>query len=168
MLSAISSASAGTGAEAISQARSKAVDELFKKVDTNVDGKITKDELTQALQSDSVELGSSENRPSVDQIFERLGAGSKGYITKDDAAAALENAPPPSEGAKPAARGGGRPVGGGGGGGGSTEEASTSTNYDPMDTNQDGTVTMQEKLAYISKAYTETESTPVCESTTYA
>lgn len=165
MLSSISNTGAGFDSSSITQPRSQAVDQIFKKVDSNRDDKITKSELTQALESDSVEIGSSDQEPNVGEIFKLLDAGNKGYITKQDAADGLDKlSQTPSGGATSEAggssRGGSRPAGGGGGGGG----AIASEDYDPADTNQDGTVSMQEEIAYILEQYTKTDSTQQSES----
>jgi Ca2+-binding EF-hand superfamily protein len=84
MLSSVSSS--GTGS---AQNQSQIVDRIFKKVDSNQDGKITRDELAQALRTSSGGQG-----PSVDDIFAVLDTGNKGYITKQDAADGLDKLPP--------------------------------------------------------------------------
>lgn len=145
------------------QAQSQAVDQLFKNVDSNRDGKITKGELTQALESDSVEIGSSNQESDVDQIFRLLDVGNKGYITKQDATDALAERQPTSA-ADATAKSASGP-GGGGGGGAST---SVSADIDPADTNEDGTVSIQEELAYIMKQYTASDSKEQAQSATYA
>jgi Ca2+-binding EF-hand superfamily protein len=129
------------------------VDRLFKRADTNRDGKITKSELTQALESDSVNLGTGEDQKAkVDAIFNLLDPGGKGYITKQDATDGLEKlaqmqADRSAAATPPARHGGG---GGDGGGGGTTV---TAVDMDPADTNQDGKVSMQEEMTYALKQY---------------
>ncbi len=169
-MSSIGSTGAGSNCYSSAAARSQAVDRLFQKVDSNRDGQITKNELTQALESDSVKLGSSDQKSNVDEIFKLLDAGNKGYITKQDAADGLNQIqPPPPGGATAPANGGGpskgasRPSGGEGGG-----PATTSAVSDPADTNQDGKVSMQEELAYIQKQYTTSDSMEPSKSVTYA
>ena len=170
MFSSISGASGGSGSPAAAQARSQAVDRFFKKADANRDGKITKDELTQVLESDTVETGSGDQGPSVDQIFKSLDSGNKGYITRQDVADGLDQLAPqtPPGDAAAAAGGGGSGRGGargaGGGGGGAVTVA-----YDPRDTNQDGKVSMQEDLDYALKQYTmKTDSMQQSQSVTWA
>jgi Ca2+-binding EF-hand superfamily protein len=131
------------------QARPQAVDQLFQKADFNHDGKITKNELTQALQSDSVKLGSSDQQANVDEFFKRVDTGNKGYITKEDAGTALNQAQTANK--TPEAAAGGRDGGGGG-------AAIAVLDSDPADTNQDGKVSMQEELAYVLKRYAASDS----------
>jgi EF-hand domain pair/EF hand len=149
MLSSVSNAPVGTPSPAVA----KEVDQLFKKVDANHDGKITKDELTRALESDSVNLGSGDPQSKVDAIFNLLDPGGKGYITKQDATEGLEKLAQRAPGGSESPEGAHRPAhhhGGGGGGGGTTV---TGLDVDPADTNQDGEVSMQEELAYALKQY---------------
>ncbi len=174
MVSSIGSAGAGYNSTSAVQARSQAVDQLFKKTDANRDGKITKTELTQALEADSVDIGSSNRETNVDEIFKLLDTGNKGYITRQDAADALEKMESTAAGdaaatggasdgaSRPARRGGG----GGGGGGGAAPAASAST--DPADTNGDGTVSLQERIAYTLKQYAQGDSAERPQSVTYA
>jgi Ca2+-binding EF-hand superfamily protein len=143
----------GTTAGDGSVSTTQAVDQLFKKADSDSDGKITKSELTQAGESDSVEISSSGREMSVEEVFNLLDTGDKGYITKQDAASGLEKLQSTSGGAA-ATGGAGKPAGGGGGGGGGSASATT----DPADTNEDGTVSLQEELAYMLKQYAASSS----------
>ena len=140
-------------------AQTHAVDQLFKKADANSDGKLTKDELTVALES----AGDTEadSKTKADAFFKMLDTSSKGYVTKNDVTQGSQKAQgaPPGTGARPAGGGGG-----GGGGGGSTSATSATT--DPADTNGDGVVSAEEQLAYQLKQY-QTSNTSE-ESTTEA
>ncbi|QOY89956.1 EF-hand domain-containing protein [Paludibaculum fermentans] len=133
---------------------------MFEKVDVNRDGKITKDELSNSIESDS---SASSKKLSADQIFQVLDSGGKGYITKQDAADGLEKMAQKMEqgGGAPPADGGKQGSGGSGSGGGSssstTSSSSSSEVYDPKDTNQDGKVSMQEEVAYALSQYTKAE-----------
>ena len=146
------------GSSLAAQPRSQVVDRIFKKVDSNRDGKITKDELTQALKPDTVEIGADGTSANVDKIFNQLDTGNKGYITRQDTADGLDKLPPTLTAGAAASASGGTPKGGGGGGGGGGGAAASIT-ADPADTNQDGKVSAQELLAYIQKQYAKTNST---------
>lgn len=130
--------------------QTQAVDQLFKKADANSDGKLTKAELTSALES----AGDSEqdSTTKVDEFFKMLDTSDKGYVTKQDVATGLEAQQ--AQGARPA---GGPP--GGGGGAGKAEESSSTDSTDPADTNGDGKVSMDEEMAYLLKQYTEGSTT---------
>jgi hypothetical protein len=137
MLSSIGSAGAGYESSSRVQARSQAVDQLFQKADSNSDGKITKQELTQALEPGQ--------KTDAGEIFKILDSGNKGYITRQDAADALAKIDAGGTDSKPG--GSAKPVGGGGG------AAPAVADTDPADTNQDGRVSMAEQFAYALKQY---------------
>ena len=167
MVSSVGTRGAGYEALSNSQAQSQAVDQFFKKVDSDRDGKITKDELTQALESDSMVTGSGSQEPSIDQIFQLFDSGNKGYITKQDATDLLNELQQASSSDATAAPPANGPTRGGEGGGGGA--AVSSLDIDPADTNQDGKVSVQEEMAYILKQYNSgTESTSDSQSSTYA
>lgn len=129
---------------------SRAVDQIFEKVDGNRDGKITKNELTDALETAGNETAASEQSTNVEQIFKLLDSAGKGYLTKQDVASAVESSPePPPQKARP---GGAGPPPGGGDDGGSTQSSSAT---DPADTNGDGTVSVQEEVAYALQQYSK-------------
>jgi hypothetical protein len=134
-----------------------AADQIFKAVDTNQDGKITEEEL-----SNAVEAQGNKQGPSAAELFKQLDQGNKGYITKQDLedglARADQSQAPPAGGAG----GGGAPPAGGGGGGSST------TSYDPADLNQDGVVTMQERMEYAQKVYAAQEAPTSRQASVYA
>jgi len=141
MVNAISSGGGGYGAASLQQAESQAADRLFKAVDTNHDGKITEDELSQAMQAQGGQQGAS-----AAELFKQLDQGGKGYITKQDLEAALAKADQAqsARGRAPKVRGGGAEEGGG---------TSLIQSYDPEDLNQDGRVTMQEWVQYALQVY---------------
>ena len=99
----------------------------------------------------------------VDELFQMLDSGGKGYITKEDAAAGLDALAQKLAEAKSKTSGGGESTGGGGGakGAGASGASSTSTDYDPKDTNQDGTVSLQEELAYVMTHYAKTDAVEI-------
>ncbi len=141
----------------------QAVEQLFKAADTNSDGKITKSELTQAVESDTVEISSDGRDASVDEVFNLLDSSGEGYVTKQDVTSALEQSQSTSSNAP--AGGAARPAGGGGGGGGG---GSVSATTDPADTNGDGEVSLQEEIEYLLKQYTQGTSTTEPQTEVYA
>lgn len=141
----------------------QAVEQLFKAADTNSDGKITKNELTQAVESDTVEISSNGRDASVDEVFNLLDSSGQGYITKQDVTSALAQSQSASGNAPPAG-GAARAGGGGGGGGGGSVSATT----DPADTNGDGKVSLQEEIEYLLKQYTQGTSTTEPQTEVYA
>jgi hypothetical protein len=164
MVGAIGSVSGGYDAASTRQTLSKLADRILKEVDGDQDGKITQDELSAALDARGVKQSSSAS-----EFFKQLDQGDKGYITKQDIENGLESVAQsaPAQG-QPAARPGGAPPAGGGGTGDSSS-ASTASSYDPQDLNQDGVVTMQEKLQYVLNLYTaQTEAGSSSQASAYA
>ena len=161
MISSIGSSSAGYDTASIQQMRSQLAEKLFKTADANQDGKVTADELSNVMQAKGNKQG-----PSASEIIKQLDQGNKGYITEQDLEAALAKLDqgkqlqgPPKGGPGEA---GAPPAGGGGSSSkGSSSSTVTTTSYDPEDLNQDGTVTMQEKLQYAAKLYAAQKETPV-------
>jgi len=143
-----------------SAAQTQAVDQLFKKADSNSDGKLTKAELTTALEAagDSAQV----SKAKADDFFKMLDTANQGYVTKQDVTTGLQSQQAP--GARPA----GPPPGGGGAG--KTEDSSSTDSTDPADTNGDGKVSMDEEMAYLLKQYLEGSATTQSTSTvsTYA
>ncbi|WP_296509028.1 EF-hand domain-containing protein [Rhodoferax sp.] len=120
-------------------------DDLFAKVDTDGDGFISKDEL-QVL-TDKIK---SDTGQDVSQDFSKLDTDGSGSLSQAEFEAGRPQPPQgaQSSGGTQGAQGpggpGGPPPGGGRGGAGKTE--SSNTTYDPLDTNQDGTVSEMERL----------------------
>jgi hypothetical protein len=168
MVGTIGSGSGGYDTASTQQTRSKVADRILKEVDGNQDGKITRDELSAALDARGVKQSSS-----VSEFFKQLDQGDKGYITKQDIENGLESvaqsAPAQAQpAARPGGGGGGAPPAGGGGTGDSSS-ASTASSYDPQDLNQDGVVTMQEQLQYVLNLYTaQTEAGSSSQASVYA
>jgi hypothetical protein len=117
-------------------------DDLFSKVDTDSDGAVSQDEL-QVL-TDKIK---SESGQDVSQDFSLLDADGSGSLSQAEFDAGRPQPPAGAQGAQgPGGPGGpgGPPPSGGPGGAGKTE--SSSTTYDSLDTNQDGTVSEMERM----------------------
>ena len=145
MVGAIGSGSGEFDTASTQQTRSKVADRILKEIDGNQDGKVTRDELSAALDARGVKQSSSAS-----QFFKQLDQGDKGYLTKQDIENGLESV---ARSAPARAQAASRPGGGGGGGTGDSSSASTTSSYDPRDLNQDGVVTMQEQLQYVLNLY---------------
>lgn len=121
-------------------------DDLFSKVDTDSDGAVSKDEL-QVL-TDKIK---SESGQDVSQDFSLLDADGSGSLSQAEFDASRPQPPAGAQGPQgaqgPGGPGGpgGSPPSGGPGGAGKTESSSTTT-YDSLDTNQDGTVSEMERM----------------------
>lgn len=106
-------------------------DDLFAKVDADGNGSVSKDELQRLM--DKMATDSTASTSSSD-LFAKLDANGDGSLSATEFEAGrpqnAEGAPPP----------GGPPPAGGSGG-------ASSTTYDPLDTNEDGTVSAKERLA---------------------
>lgn len=110
-------------------------DDLFSKVDGNGDGAIDSDELA-ALQE---EMGIED-----DGAMDRLDTDEDGSLSAEEFAAGRPQAGQGAQGGQ-AMGGMGGPGGPGGAGGSDGTESASSTTYDPLDTNQDGVVSAQER-----------------------
>ena len=147
---------------------SKMVDDLFSKLDTTGKGYLTKSDLqsaaTQSSGSDSSNSsGSTSSSTNVDELFKKLDTNGDGKITKEELTSGMKqlaDALGPQNGTSGGgkAAGGTAPSGSGNAnstsstnGTSSTQSSSTSKTYDPADTNQDGTVSAQERIAYALK-----------------
>lgn len=128
-------------------------DDLFAKVDTDGSGGVSQTELQtlitkMASDSSSGSTTATSDTNASSDLFAKLDANSDGSLSESefDAGRPQNNSatqtshqaqgaggPPPPSGPPPA-----------GGAGGSS---STSTTYDPLDTNEDGTVSLQERMA---------------------
>jgi hypothetical protein len=146
MIGSVGGASGGYDAASIQQMRTQVAERMLKAVDANQDGKITEDELSKAIQAQGNKKG-----PSAAEIIKQLDQGNKGYLTEQDLEAGLAKADQAKQSQGPP-RGGAGKAGGGeapSAGGGT----SAATSYDPADLNQDGVVTMQERVQYALQQY---------------
>ncbi|MDO9167124.1 MAG: EF-hand domain-containing protein [Rhodoferax sp.] len=124
-------------------------DDLFGKVDTDGNGSVSKEEMQSLMKlmdklasdsgSDSSSSSSSTSSTGSSDVFSKLDTDSDGSLSKAE-----------FEGGRP--QGGNGPQGAGGmppppppGGAGSS--SASSTTYDPLDTNENGVVSVQERLA---------------------
>ncbi len=138
-------------------------EEAFKKIDSTNKGYITESDLASAIVQFSPEgmsLSQTDAQSMAKDAFTKMDANADGKVTSAEFKdAAPKNSPHggPPQGRPSGPPPGGPPPGGGAGGpagakGGTTASASKGT--DPADTNQDGTVSEMERLAYASKQQT--------------
>ncbi len=119
---------------------------VFKDMDADTDGKVSKDEFVKGLESKGV---SADDATRQYEAIDKEGTGS---ITKDDLESAIKSGdfkpPRPQGGAEGAQGGGAARAAGGGGGTGAVSAGSSTKTYEAADKNEDGTVTQQEQLVY--------------------
>lgn len=140
-----------------------ATDDLFSKVDANSDGSVDETEMTAFTDKMKTETGLDS--PSS---FTELDSDSDGLLSQTEFDTGKPSGPPGGAGAMQGA--GGPPAAGGPGGPGgpkgtqSTESASNTT-YDPLDVNEDGTVSEMERLAGALKDFVSTSESSTATST---
>jgi hypothetical protein len=132
--------------------------DLFAKVDTNGDGNINKSEMQALMDQMKGGTGSSgtgassgtDSGKAVSDLFAKLDTNGDGSLSK----AEFEAGRPKGQHGGATAAGGDMPPPPpmGGGAPGATSGSSASTTYDPLDTNQDGTVSVAERLAGASNS----------------
>lgn len=137
--SAFSNIASASGSTSGSDAASTAND-LFKKLDADSDGKVTKDEFSSGLKKLADDLESQFNQSRTSGVGQDRGAPP----------------PPPPSGASEASGGGTDAVSSGSATTSSTatsaaNDTSASKTYEAADTNQDGKVTQKEEEAYLLK-----------------
>ena len=133
------------------QSRGMAGDDLFGKVDSDGDGSVSQDELQGLLEKMSGGTA-SKTGSSSDELFAKLDTDGDGQLSQAefDAGRASDQASGAAGGGMPPPPPGG--PGGPGDPGGAGGAQSSSTTYDPLDTNEDGTVSLAERLAGSSSA----------------
>ena len=134
------------GTDSTSAATGKAGDDLFGKVDSDGDGAVSQTELQALLEAMSGGTA-SQTGVSSDDAFAALDTDGDGSLTQ----AEFDAGRPSDDGAQaggmpPGGAGGPRGAGGPGGAGGAGGTSETTT-YDPLDTNEDGVVSLTERLA---------------------
>lgn len=135
-------------------------DDLFAKVDTNGDGSVSQAEMKSLMDimdkmasssgsnstssaSATSDTSSSTSATSSSDMFSKLDSNGDGSLSKTEFEAGR-----PQGGHGPQGSGGmPPPPGGAGGAGGAGNSSASSTTYDPLDTNQDGVVSAQERMA---------------------
>ena len=123
-----------------SSTTAKAGGDLFGKVDSDGDGAVSKTELQALLEAMSGGTA-SQTGVSSDDAFAALDTDGDGSLTQ----AEFDAGRPPEGSAPPA--GGMPPPPGGPRGAGGAQDASATTTYDALDTNEDGVVSLTERLA---------------------
>lgn len=129
---------------------------LFDSIDTENTGYITRDSLQAAF--DSISDDSEANAESVDQIFQALDADGDNQISQSEFTTGVD-AIMEQEGSQSVGMTGAPPPPPPGGMPPSGEQAASSDTIDPADTNQDGTVSLQELLAYQTQNAQEEQQT---------
>jgi len=137
-------------------------EDAFKKIDNTNKGYITESDLASAIVQFSPEgmrLSQTDAQSMAKDAFTKMDANADGKVTssefKDAAPKNSPNGGPP--GGRPSGPPPGPPPGGGPGGPAGARGATASSskqNYDPADTNKDGTVSEVERVAYASKQET--------------
>jgi len=120
---------------------------MFKKMDGNSDGSVSKEEFLANIKKQD---GDTDEK--LTKMFEETDTDGDGKITQAENKAVMKKmqqggkpkGPPPTQGAGASSKSSS-----------SSSSNSTSTNYDVRDTDKDGEVTIQEKLAYILKQLEE-------------
>ena len=137
MVGSVGRARGGVNASAWKQMQ----DELFKKIDRNGDGSITKDELSKVAPA---------NGPSVNAVFKTVDSNGDGAISRAEFdAGAPQGRQAQGQGARPAGGPPPRPAGGGQKPAASDDDSTgSSLAYDVRDTNKDGVVSAQEQFTY--------------------
>jgi len=155
------------------------INQMFKKLDTNGDGKIDKNEndaaISQMKNGSATNGANSAHASKMDEFFKKADSNGDGSLDKNEFTTAVSNmkppqgqegmSPPGAGGAPPAGVSGGFPPGAGGaphsgkgGAKGSSASSSSTKIYDPADTNQDGKVSMEERTAYIKSQASKASS----------
>lgn len=123
-------------------ATGQAGDDLFGKVDSDGDGSVSQTELQALLEAMSGGTASKTGMSS-DEVFSQLDADGDGSLSEAEFDAGRPSGAGGEAGGMQALGGMPPPPGGPGGASGNSSAAS----YDPLDTNEDGTVSAAERLA---------------------
>lgn len=142
-LSQVSGSASSTSSNSTSSSTS--VDEMFKNLDSNSDDKITKDEMSSGMKKLAEALDSQVNQMRMNGSSGE-GQENSGKVKGGTPPSGGRPPPPPSSGS------GSTNSASGASSASSTQSNSTTKTYEAADTNQDGKVSVQEKLAYELKA----------------
>lgn len=139
-------------------------EEAFRQVDVANKGYVTESDLASAivqLSPEGVSLSQTDAQAVAQKAITQLDTDRDGKVTLSEFEAAAPNRSPydgPTSGRSPGPHGGGPPPGGGAGAppaGHNAESTGSSQTYDPADTDQNGTVSETERLAYSNKRLTD-------------
>lgn len=111
--------------------RSQMQEKMFAKVDTDSSGGVDQSEL-QGLLADVAQKTGVTNDSSSDELFSKMDSNSDGSLSSDELDQGMQSIMPPPPSTVDFAQS-------------RSDEASTT--YDPLDTNEDGTVSAQERMA---------------------
>ncbi|MDD0816669.1 XopAW family type III secretion system calcium-binding effector [Curvibacter sp. HBC28] len=131
-------------------ATGQAGDDLFSKVDSDGSGAVSQEELQGLLEHMSGNRDSTATSTEATALFQQLDSDSDGSLSSSefDAGRPQNSADSGASNSTASANRPAPPPGGPGGPGRSGgASSSTSETYDPLDTNQDGVVSMEERLA---------------------
>ena len=137
-------------------------DRLFSKVDADGSGNVDKSELQTML--DKISERSGQSLGDSDELMTKLDSDGDGSLSKSELEAGMKDLmPPPSSTMEFAQRAGGPPPGPPPDGAGpndssdssdsSTTASSTASSTDPLDTNGDGKVSTEERVAAVVKDF---------------
>lgn len=157
-MSSISGVSGSASAwSAMSTSRASRQQEMFNKVDSDGSGSVDATELQSMLDDIAKHTGSSSTTTAADALAKMDGNGDGSLDSSEMASGMKSLLPEPSstQAFAEARNGGGQGEGGPQGAGGppppppsgGTSSTSSDTDFDPLDTNQDGTVSEQERAA---------------------
>jgi hypothetical protein len=136
---------------------------MMKDIDTDGDGTISKSELakaneTEASKSSNATSSANGEASSVDNLFKPLDADGDGAISKSELSSFMEKAGTPTGRPQRATHARGLPPGpppdaGSAEAGDSSNfpSSTSSTQSDPADTNRNGTVSAEERMAFASR-----------------
>lgn len=128
-------------------------DDLFNKIDTDSSGSISKEELQSLVtnmagdNSTDGTSSASSTTAATDDLFARLDANGDGSLNKTELDAGRTEGAHEAKGSHGPQGAGGPPPAGPPPTGSAGASSNASTTYDPLDTNEDGTVSIQERMA---------------------
>lgn len=123
-------------------------DDLFGKIDTDGSGTVSKDELQSLMDKMSADKGTSKTDSTTSSdLFAKLDSNGDGSLSQTEFEAGRPQGGNSTQGTQGPHGAGGPPPGGPPPAGGADGASSASTTYDPLDTNEDGVVSLAERLA---------------------
>jgi len=138
-----------------SAARGKRAEQMFKQMDTDQDGAVSKEELgafsTKLEANRPAGSASAPKPPSADEMLSKADQNGDASLSLDELTAMMAETETRAKSRANGPSGHGPPPGGGAGGAppsGAGGKSTTSETTDPADANHDGTVSAAEKLVY--------------------